>query len=405
MSINKEVASSGPTGDAPEKSVDKLSRRPCHYFLKGGIQCRAPIPSTGAVQGVSSFYLDPTILHPPQYRPGADGMQHSKHAVQLDLSLLEVLFVYSLKKGKNDIFSMAAHLPSLQLVTELPDSTKGGAKGYVVVGVPGRAIGASGEAFFSKLLIGASGYVSLREAAKEGSAWGALHSERPSFLQGGATGDAEKRRALLDDRERRKGGNLAEGSGKKRFRFKRTRTSGDLNHSGPSISAAGPFGTCVEEATSINRPSSPHPDADVAEASCAAVSPPVATQWRKWGQKTGSAILRAKPSCPCTGEGAASRRPSSARNLKSGLLGGFKIDSRRPSNPFSYAELEEKLKQIPPGSTTAMPSAKMFEVVETLVSGLRGMAQQHDLFTDLLRTTDYMKAFASQQKIVKISCA
>ncbi|RVW59325.1 putative disease resistance protein [Vitis vinifera] len=51
----------------------------------------------------------------------------------LELSLLEVLFVYSLKKGKNDIFSMAAHLPSLQLVTELSDSTKGGAKGYVVV--------------------------------------------------------------------------------------------------------------------------------------------------------------------------------------------------------------------------------------------------------------------------------
>ena len=51
----------------------------------------------------------------------------------LDLSLLEVLFVYSLKKGKNDIFSMAAHLPSLQLVTELPDSMKRGAKEYVVV--------------------------------------------------------------------------------------------------------------------------------------------------------------------------------------------------------------------------------------------------------------------------------
>ena len=33
-----------------------------------------------------------------------------------------------------------------------------------------------------------------------------------------------------------------------------------------------------------------------------------------------------------------------------------------------------------------------------LVSGLRGMAQQHDLFTDLLRTTDYMKAFASRHK-------
>ena len=33
-----------------------------------------------------------------------------------------------------------------------------------------------------------------------------------------------------------------------------------------------------------------------------------------------------------------------------------------------------------------------------LVSGLRGMVQQHDLFTDLLRTTDYMRAFATRRK-------
>ncbi|RVW30446.1 hypothetical protein CK203_090812 [Vitis vinifera] len=51
----------------------------------------------------------------------------------LDLTLLEVFFVYSLKKAKNDIFSVSAHLPSLQMVTELPDSTKGGAKGLVAV--------------------------------------------------------------------------------------------------------------------------------------------------------------------------------------------------------------------------------------------------------------------------------
>ena len=31
-----------------------------------------------------------------------------------------------------------------------------------------------------------------------------------------------------------------------------------------------------------------------------------------------------------------------------------------------------------------------------LVSGIRGMAQQRDLFSDLLRTADYMKAFVSQ---------
>ncbi|RVW96768.1 hypothetical protein CK203_026039 [Vitis vinifera] len=33
-----------------------------------------------------------------------------------------------------------------------------------------------------------------------------------------------------------------------------------------------------------------------------------------------------------------------------------------------------------------------------LVSGFRGMAQQHDLFTDLLRTTDYMRVFATRRK-------
>ena len=33
-----------------------------------------------------------------------------------------------------------------------------------------------------------------------------------------------------------------------------------------------------------------------------------------------------------------------------------------------------------------------------LVSGLCGMAQQHDLFFDLLRTADYTKAFVSQRK-------
>lgn len=54
----------------------------------------------------------------------------------LDLSLLEVLFIYTIKKGKNDIFSMLAHISSLQLVTGLPNSNKGGAKGHVLVWGP-----------------------------------------------------------------------------------------------------------------------------------------------------------------------------------------------------------------------------------------------------------------------------
>ena len=47
--------------------------------------------------------------------------------------MLEVLFIYSIKKGKNDIFSLAAHLSFLHLVTDFPHSTKGGAKGHVLV--------------------------------------------------------------------------------------------------------------------------------------------------------------------------------------------------------------------------------------------------------------------------------
>ncbi|RVW83370.1 hypothetical protein CK203_038878 [Vitis vinifera] len=47
----------------------------------------------------------------------------------LDLSLLEVLFIYSIKKVKNDIFSFVASLPSLQLVTSLFGLDQGGRQG------------------------------------------------------------------------------------------------------------------------------------------------------------------------------------------------------------------------------------------------------------------------------------
>lgn len=54
----------------------------------------------------------------------------------LDLSLLEVLFVYSIKKGKNDIFNLSATISSLQLVIGLPDSIKKAARGHVLVKGP-----------------------------------------------------------------------------------------------------------------------------------------------------------------------------------------------------------------------------------------------------------------------------
>ena len=56
-----------------------------------------------------------------------------------------------------------------------------------------------------------------------------------------------------------------------------------LNHSGPSMSAAGRLVLLAEEVTSINQPDSPHPNAGVAEASCAAVLPPMATPMEEMG--------------------------------------------------------------------------------------------------------------------------
>lgn len=54
----------------------------------------------------------------------------------LDLFLLEVLFVCTIKMSRNGIFSLSAQISSLQLVTGLPNSNKGGAKGHVLVRGP-----------------------------------------------------------------------------------------------------------------------------------------------------------------------------------------------------------------------------------------------------------------------------
>ena len=50
----------------------------------------------------------------------------------LDLSLLEVLFIYTIKMNGKEIFSLSTHIPFLQLVTGLPDSTKDATKGHIV---------------------------------------------------------------------------------------------------------------------------------------------------------------------------------------------------------------------------------------------------------------------------------
>lgn len=79
--------------------------------------------------------IPPALIHPNVIRV-LMGCNILDMLFILHLSLLEVIFVYTIKKTKNDIFSLSASIPSLQLVTGLPDSTKGAARGHVLVKGP-----------------------------------------------------------------------------------------------------------------------------------------------------------------------------------------------------------------------------------------------------------------------------
>ena len=55
---------------------------------------------------------------------------------RLDILLVEICFVYTLKLGTDGQLSMSAHSPQLQFVIGLPDSLKVEAKGVVLVKGP-----------------------------------------------------------------------------------------------------------------------------------------------------------------------------------------------------------------------------------------------------------------------------
>ena len=111
-----------------EKSADNAI-----YFSKkqfnAGLQFRLPSLFKEFLHFTQIF---PAYIH-PNIVPVLMGCNILNMLFNLDLSLLEVFFIYSIKKGKTDLFSLSAYMSSLQLVTHLPDSMKGGAKGHVLV--------------------------------------------------------------------------------------------------------------------------------------------------------------------------------------------------------------------------------------------------------------------------------
>ncbi|RVW59825.1 hypothetical protein CK203_098474 [Vitis vinifera] len=466
----------------------------------------------------------------------------------LDLTLLEVFFVYSLKKAKTDIFSLSVHLPSLQLGDGTARLDEGRGEGHVMVQgawagsrhparpfSPNYSLAIQGSEKRGHLVdwVEKVSFACLSKFfeidAKERQCKTLLTArnlmtvvrepQEISDLPGVKEADAEKRRVLLDNREKKKNeGTLRKAPGQKRdadsppnkapAKKKRLVKNGkgvkeptppkefapppiiheaeviieepvnpaphsissgsghvaELNHSSTSLAVVARLANLVEEAASINHPDSPNPDVDAVEAVCADPMEEAGAESQSQPSDDPDRLTLVLV------KGPPSKRSRSARNLSSELLGRLQdrqqeievscssahdahpeggevemtveplavlvmvpaevtpgethpvvnVEAPNPeqespsvaslggdpvndasctsASPFSYAELEDKLKQIPPGLTSVMPSAKMFEMVESLVSGLRSMANQYDLFTDLLRSTDYMKAFATRRK-------
>lgn len=79
--------------------------------------------------------ISPAFFHPNVVRV-LMGCSILDMLYRLNLSLLEVLFVYMVKMSQNEKFSLAAHIISFHLVTGLPNLNKGEAKGHVLVSSP-----------------------------------------------------------------------------------------------------------------------------------------------------------------------------------------------------------------------------------------------------------------------------
>ena len=124
-----------------------------------------------------------------------------------------------------------------------------------------------------------------------------------------------------------------------------------LNHSGPSLSAVARLAVLAKEAALINTPGSPHQDADAGEAVCADASPLMATPMEEMGAESQS-LPFVGPSLPALlpVKGPASRRSSSARNLKSDLIGRLQ-DCFQETIEVSCSSVQD---DHPEGSETEM---------------------------------------------------
>ena len=110
-----------------------------------------------------------------------------------------------------------------------------------------------------------------------------------------------------------------------------------LNGSGPSMSATRRLVLLAEEATSMNQPDSPHPDADAVGASSTGTLPPAVSPTEETGVES-QGLPPCEPSslAPVPVNGPTTRRSRPACDLKSASSGGFRIVFWKPSKSAAH---------------------------------------------------------------------
>ena len=103
------------------------------YFTREQFAARLRFPIPSLVKQFLHFTRAPSaLIHPNVFRI-LIGYSVLKFLYQLDISLVAICFIYTLKLGIEGRLSMSAHSPWLQFITGFPDSPKTEAKGVVLV--------------------------------------------------------------------------------------------------------------------------------------------------------------------------------------------------------------------------------------------------------------------------------
>ena len=106
------------------------------YFTREQFAARLRLPVPSLVKQFLHFTRAlPALVHPNAFRI-LMGCSVLNSLYQLDISLVEICFIYTLKLRIGARLSMSAHSPQLQFVTGLPDSRKTEAKRVVLVKGP-----------------------------------------------------------------------------------------------------------------------------------------------------------------------------------------------------------------------------------------------------------------------------